>query len=148
MKQHVDFARGEKIVGRAFVGRGVVSLRLGLAEDQMRFVETAEPVDARQQIVGDAMHDLTDIAVHIGMQPAEIGDAGGGAHAAEKAVALDQQRFAPERAGRRSRGDAGGAAAEHDDLVSAEDRRLTRRLGDGRQDGAPGDVPFRPPEPL
>ena len=34
------------------------------------------------------------LAVHIGVQPAEIGDAGRGAHAAEEAVALDQQRLA------------------------------------------------------
>ena len=98
----------------------------------MRFVETAEPVDARQQIVGDAVHDLTDIAVHVGMKPAEIGDAGGGAHAAEKAVAFDEKRLPPERASGRSGGDAGGTAAEDDDLVVAEDRRLTRRLGDAR----------------
>ena len=111
MKQHIDLARGEEIVGRAFIGRGVVSLRLGLAEDQMRLVETAERVDAAEQIVGDAVHDLADIAVHIGVQPAEIGHAGGSAHAAEEPVALDQQRLAPERAGGGGRGDAGRPAA-------------------------------------
>ena len=38
------------------------------------------------------------LAVHVGMQAAEVGDAGGRAHAAEKAVALDQQRLAAQRA--------------------------------------------------
>ena len=57
----------------------------------MRRIQAAEPVDARQQVVGDAVDHLLDLAMHIGVQSAEIGDAGGGAHAAEKAVALDQQ---------------------------------------------------------
>ena len=38
------------------------------------------------------------LAVHVGVQPAEVGDAGGRAHAAEEAVALDQQRLAAEPA--------------------------------------------------
>jgi hypothetical protein len=105
MKQHFHLARGEQIVGRAFIGRGIVSLRLGLAEDQMRFVEPAERVDPRQQIIGDAVHDLANVAMHIAVQAAEIGHARGGAHTAEKAVTFDQKRLAPKSAGR---GDAGG----------------------------------------
>ncbi len=88
----------QEIVGGAFVGRGVVGLRLDLAERDMRLVQAAEPVDACEQFVGDAVHHLTVLAMHIGVQPAERGDAGGGAHAAEKAVALDQQRLAANAA--------------------------------------------------
>ena len=92
MKENVDLVRGEQIVGRDLVGRGVIGLRKDLAEDQMRRVEPVEPVDPRQQIGGDALHHPVHLAMDIGMQPAEIRDAGGGAHAAEKAIALDQQR--------------------------------------------------------
>ncbi len=137
VKQHLHLARAEEIVRGAFIGRGVVSLRLGLAEDHMRRVETAERVDPAEQIVGDAVHDLTDIAVHIGVQAAEIGHAGGRAHAAEEPVALDQKRLAPERAGRSRRGDAGWPAAQHDDLELTENRRVACGLGDAGQEDAP-----------
>ena len=62
----------QQIVGRAFVGRGVVGLRLDLAERDMRLVQAAEPVDARQQFVGDAVHHLAVLAMDVGMQPAEV----------------------------------------------------------------------------
>jgi hypothetical protein len=66
----------------------------------------------------------------IGVQPAEIRHARRGAHAAEKAVALDQQR-APSCARRsHGRGDPGGPAAEHDDFILAVQRHLPRRLFD------------------
>ena len=100
VKQNVDLVRQQQIVGRAFIRGGVVGLRQNFAEHEMRRVEAAEFVDARQQIVGDAMHDLFDLAMHVGMQAAEIGDAGRRAHAAEKAVAFDQQARCG-RAGRR-----------------------------------------------
>ncbi len=90
---------------------------MDLAEHQMRRVEPAEPVDTRQQIVGDAMHDLLDLAVNIGVQPAEIGHPGGGAHAAEKSVAFDQQdtpAMLPRGGGGR---EPGRSAAEHDDVT-------------------------------
>jgi len=105
----------------------------------MRFVETTERIDPCQQIVGDAMHDLANIAMHIGVQAAEVCHARGRSHAAEKAVTLDQKRLAPKSAGRGGRGDAGRATAEDDDLEFAENRRVARRLGDARQDGiSPG----------
>ena len=96
----------------------------------MRRVQAAEPVDARQQFVGDAVHDLADLAMDIGVQPAEIGDAGRGAHAAEKAVALDQQHLASVVAAAARRGDAGRSAAQHHHVVFAADRGLARRFGD------------------
>ena len=64
---------------------------------------------------------------HVGVQAAEIGDAGGGAHAAEEAVALDQQGLAARcAAAAGGGGDAGGPAAEDDDFVVAADRRVAR----------------------
>ena len=69
--------------------------------------------------------------MHVGMQPAELGDAGGGAHAAEEAIALDQQRLAAERRGRRRGRDAGRAAAQHDHVVFAPHRQIAFRLADG-----------------
>ena len=131
MKENVDLVRGQQIVGRDLVGRGVIGLRQDLAEDQMRRVEPAEPVDPRQQIGGDALHHPVHLAMNIGMQPAEIGHARGGAHAAEKAVALDQQRApAGPRGGDRG-GDAGRPAAEHGDFIFAVERNLARGFFDG-----------------
>ena len=131
VEQDVHLVMAEQIVGRDLVGRGVVGLRQDFAQDQMRRVEPAETVDARQQFGGDALHHAVHLAMNIGMQPAEIGHARRRAHAAEKAITLDQQR-APARArGRDGRGDAGGAAAEHGDFVFAVERDLARGFGDG-----------------
>ena len=65
------------------------------------------------------------------MQPAEIGHPRRRAHAAEKAVALDQQRAPPRARGGHRRGNAGGPAAEHGDFVFAVERDLARGFGDG-----------------
>ena len=43
VEQDIDLVRGQQIVGRDLVGRGVVGLRQDLAEDQMRRVQPAEP---------------------------------------------------------------------------------------------------------
>jgi hypothetical protein len=70
------------------------------------------------------------------MQAAEIGHARGRAHAAEKAVALDQQR-APARArGGDGCGNSCWAAAEDNNLIFAIERNLARGFYDGleRQD--------------
>ena len=40
--------------------------------------------DAAEHLVGDAVHDLADVAIDIGMQAAEIRHAGRRTHAAEK----------------------------------------------------------------
>ena len=117
---------GEHRVGRALEGGGVVGLGVDAAEDQVRRVQPAERAHAVEQVVGDAVHDLPDLAVHVGVQAAEVGDAGGGAHAAEEAVALDEQRrgAVPRSGGRR--GDAGRPAAEDDDVALGMDRRAAR----------------------
>ena len=131
MKENVDLVRGEQIIRRDLVGRGVVGLRKNLAEDQMRRVEPVEPVDPREQIGGDALHHPMHLAMDIGVQPAEIRDACGRAHAAEKAVALDQQRAASGARGGHRRGDARRPAAEHGDFIFAVERNLAGRFGDG-----------------
>jgi hypothetical protein len=61
------------------------------AEQEVRLVQAVQGAHALQQLVGQAVHHLADLAVHIGVQAAEVGDAGRRAHAAEEAVALDQQ---------------------------------------------------------
>jgi len=97
----------------------------------MRRVEPVEPVDPREQIGGYALHHPAHLAMNIGMQPTEIGDPGGGAHAAEKTVALDQQRApAGPRGGDRSR-DARRSSAEHGDFIFAIERNLARGFFDG-----------------
>ena len=133
MEQQLGAGAEQHRVGGALERRGVVRLRQDLAEDEMRLVQAVERAHALEQLVGDAVHDAPDRAVHVGVQAAEVGDAGGRAHAAEEAVALDQQRAraAPRRRGRRR--DAGRPAAEDDDVVFAEDRRPSRRLGDRRR---------------
>ena len=48
VEQHIDLASAEQVVGRDLVGRRVIGLRQNLAEDQMRRVQPAEMIDARQ----------------------------------------------------------------------------------------------------
>ena len=140
VEENIDLVALKQIVGRDLVGRGVVGLRQDFAEDQMRRVEPAEAIDALEQIGGDALHHPMHLAMDIGMQPAEIGHARRRAHAAEEAVALDQQR-APARArGSHRGGDAGRPAAEDDDFILAVERDLARGFFDGLggQVGVPG----------
>src|SRR5690606_4359406 len=79
----------------------------------------------------DAVHDLLVAAVDDGMQPAERAEAGRRAGAAEETIPLDQDGRAAAATRGDRRGNAGGAAAEHDDLVVAEQRGLPARLVDG-----------------
>jgi hypothetical protein len=138
VEQQRDATPEQHLVGRAFIRRGVVGLRHGAAEDRVGRVEAVEPGEAREQLVGDAVHDLADLAMHIGVQSAEIGDAGRRPHAAEKAVALDKQRSAPERTGRSRRSDAGRPPAEHDDIVFTAHGDFARGLADDVRGGSHG----------
>ena len=106
----------------------------------MRRVEPVEPVHPIEQIGGDTPHHPMHLAVNIGVQPAEIRDAGGRAHAAEKAVALDQQRTPPGARGSHRRGNAGRTATEDGDFIFAVQRNLARGFfnGFGRQGDIPG----------
>ena len=119
MKQQLDSGRQQQIVGGDLVCRRVVSLRHGLAEQGMRRIQPTQPVDPQQQVVGHAMHYLTDLTMHVGVQAAEVGHTRGRAHAAEKSIPFDQQRRAAgTRCGHRRR-DPGRPAAQNHDLVFA-----------------------------
>ena len=97
----------------------------------MRRVEAAEPVDPREQIGRHALHHPMRLAVDIGVQPAKIRDTGGGAHAAEKAVTLDDERAPAGARGSNGGSDARGPAAEDDDFIFAVQRNLASRFCDG-----------------
>ncbi|MEY9731077.1 hypothetical protein ABIA07_006978 [Bradyrhizobium yuanmingense] len=132
MEEHIHLMAGEQLVGRDLVGGGVIGLGKNLAEDQMRRVEAVQAIDPRQQLRRQSLHQPPVLAMDIAVEAAEIGDAGRCAHAAEKAVALDQQRLPPRarRCGRRH--DAGRPAAEHDDFIFAIERYLARWFVDRR----------------
>ena len=145
-------ARGEQhVVGGALVGGHVIGLRLGLAEDGVRLIQAAEGGDACEQVIGDTVHDAPDVAVHIGEQAAKIGYAGGRAHAAEKTVALHQQRRGARAGRRRGGGDAGRSTAQHHDIGFGDDRGVAGGLGDAYvcnwHASAPSPSPPAPPPP-
>ncbi|KAG0924414.1 hypothetical protein G6F31_019121 [Rhizopus arrhizus] len=87
MEQHLRPAFLHQAVGRALEGRDVVGLGVDLAQDQMRIIQPVHGAHAVQQVVGHAVHDLADVAVDVGVQPAEVRDACRRAHAAQEAVA-------------------------------------------------------------
>jgi hypothetical protein len=128
VEQELRAAGCQEIVGCAFVRRGVVGLRHRPAKHDMRLVQAAEPVDAAQELVGNAVDHTADVAVDVGVQPAEVRDAGSRAHPAEEAVALDEERTPPRTCGARRARNAGRPTTEHDDLVLAMHRRVARRL--------------------
>ena len=135
VKQNRGAACKQQVVGGAFVGGGIVGLRLRLAEDEMWRIQSTEPVDAGEDFVGDAVHHLADVAMHVGVEPAEIGHPGGGAHPAEKPVTLNQQNLAPEPRGRGRCRDPGGPAAEHHHVEFAAHRHLPFGLTQGLRVG-------------
>ena len=89
VEQHIDPVGREQIVGRDLIGGGVIGLRQNFPQNQMRRIEAAEPVDARQQIGRDALHDAMHLAMDIGVQSAKIRHSRRRAHAAEESIALD-----------------------------------------------------------
>lgn len=102
----------------------------------MRRVETIEPAHPVEQLVDHAMRHLDDLAVGLGMQAAEIRDHRRGPHAAQEAVALEQER-ARAAAGRGGRGgDPRRAAAQHDDVGFGDHRGAPRGfLDEGGHEG-------------
>jgi hypothetical protein len=131
VKQDIHLVRGQEIVGRDLVGRGVIGLCENLTQNEMRRVQPAEPVDPCQQVGSDPLHQAMHLAMNVGVQPAKIRDAGGRTHAAEEAIALDQQRAAARAGSGHRGGDPRRSAAEHGDVVFAIERNLTRRFFDG-----------------
>ena len=131
VEQQFDAGAGQQLVGGALVGRDVVAADADAAlQPVLRHVEAAEGVDALQQFLGHAAHERLHHAVAAPVQAGEIGHAAGRAHAAEEAVALDQQRGGTVARRAHGGGDAGRPAADDDDIVFAVDRRAPRRLGD------------------
>ncbi len=131
MKQQMDVRRGEQLIGDQLVRRDVVRLRLDASlEEHVRRAERPHGFQSGKDRVGNAMHDLAMLAVHLGMQAAEIRQARRRAGAAEKAVALDQDRGAPCPARRGGSGDARRAAAQHHHLVLGQQQRFAFGLGD------------------
>jgi len=122
----------QQLVSGAFVGRDVVAAHADTAlQPVLRRVEPAQRVDAAQQFVDDdAAHQLLHLAAAPAVEPGEVGHATGGAHAAEEAVALDQQGARAAACGGCRGGDSGRAAAEHDDVEFAVERGPARRLVD------------------
>ena len=91
-------------------------------------VQPAQRVDAAEQVVGHAAHQLLHLAAALAVQAGEVGHAAGRAHAAEEAVALDQQRARAVARGAHAAAMPGRAAADHHDVEFAEDRRSRARL--------------------
>ena len=94
----------------------------------MRLVEAVETVDAVEHFVDDAVHDLPDLAMDIGVQPVERGGADDGAAAAEKSVALDENGSGAVAGGGDGGGDAGRAGADDDHIGLGDDRRISGRF--------------------
>src|SRR6476646_7406243 len=86
---------GEQLIGDQLVRRDVVSLRLDTAaQERMRRGKRVHAFEPREHLVGDAMHHLSVLALDLGMQAAEVGEARRRARAAEKAVELHEHRRA------------------------------------------------------
>ena len=80
------------------------------------------------------------LAMDIGVQPGKVRHPGCRPHAAEKAIALDQQRAAAVARGSDRCGDPGRSAAEDGDFILAVERHLACRFFDcfGGQGWVPG----------
>ena len=129
MKQHVHVRFRKQLVGRNLERRDVVGLRENLVLDrEVRLVEAAHRLEARENVVGEAVHDLLVFAVDDGMEAAEGAQAGRGARAAEKAVALDANRRPPRTPRGDRRRDAGRSPADDDDFIVAVDGCLPAGL--------------------
>ncbi|KAG1377550.1 hypothetical protein G6F59_018165 [Rhizopus arrhizus] len=84
----------------------------------MRIIQPVHGAHAVQQVVGHAVHDLADVAVDVGVQPAEVRAACRRAHAAQEAVAFHQQYAGAIAGGAGGSQPAGRAAAQHHDLLA------------------------------
>ena len=136
MKQQPDVRSEQDLIRHELVGGYVIGLRLdAAAEEHVRRGQRAQRLEARNHVIGDAVHDLAVLAVHFRVQAAEVRQSRGSARSAEETVALDEDRGAPCPARRGGGRDAGGPAAEHHHLVLGEHRRVALRLADGCHPG-------------
>jgi hypothetical protein len=131
MEQQLHASGQQQLIGRALVGWDVVGAHADAAlQAVLRRIESTEPLDALEQLVDQAVHQLHRLAVELAVQASEVGDAARGAHAAEEPVALDQQRArAMPRGARRGR-KARRAAADHRHVGFGQHRDAARRLVD------------------
>ncbi len=124
MKEDLDARCRQKLVEHDLVGRDIVGLRVdSIAEERMRLCEPAKRAQAIEDLVRHAVHNLPVLAAEVRVQPAEVGEAGGGASSTEKPVALQKNRRATGSRSRDRCGNARRPAAEHDDFVLAVQRR-------------------------
>ena len=131
VKQQLHPGGQQPLVGRALVGRDIVGAHADAAlHAVLGFVKPAQSVNALQQFVDHAMHDLPHFAVVAAIQTGEIGHAAGRAHAAQKAITLDQQRARAVPGGAHAGGQAGRAAAYNDDVKFAIDGQGAGGFGD------------------
>jgi hypothetical protein len=127
----------QEIVGGELERRRVVGLRHDLAATgRVHGGEAFEAIDPRQQIVDDAVNDLTMLdTVNFRVQAAEIAQPRHSAGSAKEAIPLHQQRRVSLAGGGYRCGDSSRAAANHDDIVFVADRRFSAALDDDAADG-------------
>ena len=94
VKEQIDAAAKQQIVGGCLVGGGVVSEPLVLPRTRCGALRPPSRSMRASRCVGYAVHDLADIAMNVGEQAAERGDAGGGPGLPRKAVPLNQDGLA------------------------------------------------------
>ena len=94
----------------------------------MRLVQPRQRTQPVLDLAGDPAHDLTMLAAHVRVQPAEVTQSGRSAGAAEESVPLDENGRAAAARRRGRRRDPRGAAAEHDDFVLGVHRSFARLL--------------------
>jgi hypothetical protein len=132
MKQQLRAGSRDHLIRGNFESRVVIGLSRDLAAEQHVWrVQPAEVAHACQQIIRYAVDDLFDRAMHIGMQTAEIGDPRSRSHAAQKAIALDQERALASARRGRGRCNSGRAAPQNNNIEFTEDRRLPAWLCEG-----------------
>jgi hypothetical protein len=128
MKQQLDAVRYEQSVRRAFERGHVVGLGEGLSQDQVRLVQAVQGAHSLEQVRGDAMHDLADVAEDVCVQAAKIGHPGCRSHATQEPIALGEQNACAIASRGTGCGHAGRPASEHDDIEFSKERDGTGRL--------------------
>ena len=100
MEQNLDVGLRHELVGGDLEGRNIVRLRLDLvADSKVRRVQPVHRLQTVEDVVGNAVNDLLVAAVYNRVQPAKRAQSRRGSGAAQKAVALDQDRRAAAATG-------------------------------------------------
>ena len=130
MEEQLDAVGEQQRIGSELERRHVIRLRANAAEHVVGLVQAIERAHPVEQIGGDPVDDLVDLAAHVRVQAAEVGHAGRRPHPSEESVALDQQASRSVARRRRRSDDSGRTATQHDDVVFAEQRRRARGFED------------------